>query len=102
MPVVNFTTLFRSFFFFYSKHHDKAEVDIFEKLPVPFGLIRYGVAPDHPEVKVSPALHNAIDNKKHLKLLTFLFWYFKNSQRKKEIMFLLFFSLRMPVVRSKK
>lgn len=33
------------------KHHDKAEVDIFEKLPVPFGLIRYGVAPDHPEVK---------------------------------------------------
>ncbi|KAG8192250.1 hypothetical protein JTE90_014108 [Oedothorax gibbosus] len=27
------------------------EVDIFEKLPVPFGLIRYGVAPDHPEIK---------------------------------------------------
>lgn len=26
-------------------------VDIFERLPVPFGLIRYGVAPDHPEVK---------------------------------------------------
>ncbi|XP_047992423.1 NADPH:adrenodoxin oxidoreductase, mitochondrial [Leguminivora glycinivorella] len=26
-------------------------VDIIEKLPVPFGLIRYGVAPDHPEVK---------------------------------------------------
>lgn len=26
-------------------------VDIFEKLPVPFGLVRYGVAPDHPEVK---------------------------------------------------
>ncbi len=28
-------------------------VDIFEKLPLPFGLIRFGVAPDHPEVKVS-------------------------------------------------
>ncbi|XP_062508005.1 NADPH:adrenodoxin oxidoreductase, mitochondrial-like [Corticium candelabrum] len=26
-------------------------VDIVEKLPVPFGLVRYGVAPDHPEVK---------------------------------------------------
>jgi adrenodoxin-NADP+ reductase len=27
------------------------KVDIFEKQPVPFGLVRYGVAPDHPEVK---------------------------------------------------
>ncbi|BDD60792.1 NADPH-adrenodoxin reductase [Monascus purpureus] len=26
-------------------------VDMYEKLPVPFGLVRYGVAPDHPEVK---------------------------------------------------
>ncbi|XP_050359234.1 NADPH:adrenodoxin oxidoreductase, mitochondrial isoform X2 [Nymphalis io] len=26
-------------------------IDIIEKLPVPFGLVRYGVAPDHPEVK---------------------------------------------------
>ena len=26
-------------------------VDILEKLPVPFGLVRFGVAPDHPEVK---------------------------------------------------
>ena len=29
-----------------------ATVDMFEQLPVPFGLVRYGVAPDHPEVKV--------------------------------------------------
>lgn len=28
-------------------------VDMYEALPVPFGLVRYGVAPDHPEVKVS-------------------------------------------------
>ncbi|KXS22293.1 FAD/NAD(P)-binding domain-containing protein [Gonapodya prolifera JEL478] len=28
-----------------------ARVDIFEKLPFPYGLARYGVAPDHPEVK---------------------------------------------------
>ncbi|XP_015185422.1 PREDICTED: NADPH:adrenodoxin oxidoreductase, mitochondrial isoform X2 [Polistes dominula] len=27
------------------------KVDILEKLPVPFGLVRFGVAPDHPEVK---------------------------------------------------
>lgn len=33
------------------KHHQTVCVDIFEKLPVPFGLVRYGVAPDHPEVK---------------------------------------------------
>lgn len=26
-------------------------VDIYDRLPVPFGLVRYGVAPDHPEVK---------------------------------------------------
>ncbi|XP_010214344.1 PREDICTED: NADPH:adrenodoxin oxidoreductase, mitochondrial [Tinamus guttatus] len=34
-----------------SAHHDRAQVDIYEKLPVPFGLVRFGVAPDHPEVK---------------------------------------------------
>ena len=29
-----------------------AVVDMYEQLPVPFGLVRFGVAPDHPEVKV--------------------------------------------------
>ena len=29
-----------------------AVVDMYEQLPVQFGLVRYGVAPDHPEVKV--------------------------------------------------
>ncbi|XP_068119302.1 NADPH:adrenodoxin oxidoreductase, mitochondrial isoform X2 [Hyperolius riggenbachi] len=33
------------------KHHSQTMVDIYEKLPVPFGLVRFGVAPDHPEVK---------------------------------------------------
>ncbi|XP_069808548.1 NADPH:adrenodoxin oxidoreductase, mitochondrial isoform X2 [Dendropsophus ebraccatus] len=33
------------------KHNKQAVVDIYEKLPVPFGLVRFGVAPDHPEVK---------------------------------------------------
>lgn len=27
-------------------------VDMYESLPIPYGLVRYGVAPDHPEVKV--------------------------------------------------
>lgn len=26
-------------------------MDLLEKLPVPYGLVRFGVAPDHPEVK---------------------------------------------------
>ncbi|KAL9023993.1 MAG: hypothetical protein Q9196_006835 [Gyalolechia fulgens] len=30
---------------------DNATVDMYESLPVPFGLVRYGVAPDHAEVK---------------------------------------------------
>ncbi|XP_039766951.1 NADPH:adrenodoxin oxidoreductase, mitochondrial isoform X2 [Ornithorhynchus anatinus] len=37
--------------FYTAQHLLKAQVDIFEKLPVPFGLVRFGVAPDHPEVK---------------------------------------------------
>ena len=32
---------------------DNALVDMYERLPVPYGLVRFGVAPDHPEVKVS-------------------------------------------------
>jgi ferredoxin--NADP+ reductase len=27
------------------------KVDMFDKLPVPYGLVRYGVAPDHPKIK---------------------------------------------------
>uniref|UniRef100_A0A2K5DQK7 NADPH:adrenodoxin oxidoreductase, mitochondrial n=1 Tax=Aotus nancymaae TaxID=37293 RepID=A0A2K5DQK7_AOTNA len=34
------------------QQHPQAHVDIYEKQPVPFGLVRFGVAPDHPEVKV--------------------------------------------------
>lgn len=34
------------------QHHSQAHVDIYEKQLVPFGLVRFGVAPDHPEVKV--------------------------------------------------
>jgi NADPH-dependent glutamate synthase beta subunit-like oxidoreductase len=38
------------------------EVDVFERLPAPFGLVRYGVAPDHPRIKqVVHALHRVLD-----------------------------------------
>ncbi|KAF9572198.1 hypothetical protein EC968_010135 [Mortierella alpina] len=33
------------------KHVPQTRVDMFEALPVPHGLVRFGVAPDHPEVK---------------------------------------------------
>lgn len=36
------------------KAHQEAEVDILDRLPTPFGLVRSGVAPDHPETKVCP------------------------------------------------
>ncbi len=29
----------------------KVKVDMFDRLPTPFGLVRYGVAPDHPKIK---------------------------------------------------
>lgn len=41
----------------------QASIDLFERLPVPFGLVRYGVAPDHPAIKwIMGALEKAIDN----------------------------------------
>lgn len=35
------------------KAHQEAQVDIIDRLPSPFGLVRSGVAPDHPETKAS-------------------------------------------------
>ena len=37
-----------------------AVVDMYERLPVPFGLVRFGVAPDHPEVKVTYFSHRIV------------------------------------------
>ena len=41
------------------------QVDMYEQLPVPFGLIRFGVAPDHPEVKVRSPIRS-LDNSDNL------------------------------------
>jgi ferredoxin--NADP+ reductase len=35
------------------------EVDLLELLPTPFGLVRAGVAPDHPKIKRRPRVIRA-------------------------------------------
>lgn len=44
------------------KHQDiPIRVDLFERLPVPFGLVRYGVAPDHPRITaIIDSLHQIL------------------------------------------
>ncbi len=49
-----------------AKAHKKNDVefsiDLFDRYPAPFGLIRYGVAPDHPRIKgIIKALHKVMD-----------------------------------------
>lgn len=40
----------------------EVSIDIFDRYPAPFGLIRYGVAPDHPRIKgIIGALHKIMD-----------------------------------------
>jgi ferredoxin--NADP+ reductase len=37
-------------------------IDLFERLPAPYGLVRYGVAPDHPRIKgIINALRDVLD-----------------------------------------
>ena len=36
------------------------KVDMFERLPAPFGLVRYGVAPDHPKLKQAILLYETL------------------------------------------
>ncbi len=37
-------------------------IDVFEQLPAPYGLVRYGVAPDHPRIKgIVNALRDVLD-----------------------------------------
>ena len=38
-------------------------IDLFEQLPAPYGLVRYGVAPDHPRIKgIINALRDVVDS----------------------------------------
>ncbi|MCB1272849.1 MAG: FAD-dependent oxidoreductase [Leucobacter sp.] len=39
------------------------DIDLFEQLPAPYGLVRYGVSPDHPRIKgVITALRDVLDS----------------------------------------
>ena len=40
------------------------KVDMFEKLPPPFGLVRYGVAPDHQKIKGVTRVYEKVGDKK--------------------------------------
>ncbi len=40
-----------------------ARVDVYERLPAPYGLLRYGVAPDHPKIKsITASLAEIFEN----------------------------------------
>ncbi|WP_024801771.1 FAD-dependent oxidoreductase [Nocardia sp. BMG51109] len=44
------------------KSDAEVNIDLYERMPAPFGLIRYGVAPDHPRIKgIVAALHKVLD-----------------------------------------
>lgn len=44
-----------------TKSDTPVSVDLIERLPAPFGLVRYGVAPDHPRIKeIIKALHRVL------------------------------------------
>lgn len=42
---------------------ETVQIDLFEKLPAPYGLVRYGVSPDHPRIKkIQDALHDVLES----------------------------------------
>ncbi|MDH2456446.1 FAD-dependent oxidoreductase [Corynebacterium bovis] len=51
------------------KSGENVSIDLYERMPAPFGLIRYGVAPDHPRIKgIIKSLHKVLD-KPQIRLL---------------------------------
>lgn len=51
------------------KSGEDVKIDLFERMPAPFGLIRYGVAPDHPRIKgIVNSLHRILE-KPEIRLL---------------------------------
>ncbi len=46
-----------------TKSEVKVSIDLIERLPAPYGLVRYGVAPDHPRIKeIIKALRRVLDH----------------------------------------
>ena len=50
--------------FYAAEHYQKSdlvvEIDMFERLPTPYGLVRGGVAPDHPKIKTVTKVYDRI------------------------------------------
>ena len=44
------------------------EIDIFDRLPTPYGLVRGGVAPDHPKIKSVTRIYDTIAASPHVRL----------------------------------
>ncbi|GAB3280122.1 FAD-dependent oxidoreductase [Parasphingorhabdus pacifica] len=45
-----------------TKSETPVDIDLLDRMPAPYGLIRYGVAPDHPRIKgIVKALHNIME-----------------------------------------
>ena len=52
------------------KHKEiHAEVDLFERLPAPYGLVRYGVAPDHQKIKSVTAAYDKLGENARVRFL---------------------------------
>ncbi|HYA20970.1 MAG TPA: FAD-dependent oxidoreductase [Burkholderiales bacterium] len=51
------------------KSGQNVRVDMIERLPAPFGLVRYGVAPDHPKLKEAILVYSVIARLPHFDLL---------------------------------
>jgi ferredoxin/flavodoxin---NADP+ reductase len=48
-----------------ASQYPEVEIDLFDQLPAPYGLIRYGVAPDHPRIKgIVNSLHEMLNSGK--------------------------------------
>lgn len=46
-----------------TERHFDVSIDLFDQLPAPYGLVRYGVAPDHPRIKgIVTALRDVLDS----------------------------------------
>ncbi|MDR7303252.1 FAD-dependent oxidoreductase [Haloactinomyces albus] len=45
-----------------SKAETPTDIDLLDRMPAPYGLVRYGVAPDHPRIKgIVDALHRILE-----------------------------------------
>ena len=61
--------------FYAAEHLQKkmpaVEIDMFDRLPTPYGLVRGGVAPDHPKIKSVTRMYETVSYT-HLTLPTIL------------------------------